>query len=115
MMERQETTINGSYGVNTDGFTGFFKSMIGFAGAATVFGLGQFQNAMNGLIHPLDALRRFGSALDAVSEAMTSEVDAAGKRTVKNISREGAHMVDETVRRFGGGAETEEAWSGRKR
>lgn len=86
---------NGSLTGAADDLTGLMKSMIGFAGAATAFSISQVQNVMDGFVNPARTLRRFRSALDSVSDALSSESATNGPL-------------------FRGSAATEEALSGRK-
>lgn len=88
-------TTNGSLTETADNLTGLMKSMIGFAGAATAFSISQVQNVMDGFVNPARTVRRFRSALDSVSDALSSEASTTGPV-------------------FGAGPRTEEALSGRK-
>lgn len=82
----------------------FMKSVIGFAGAATVFSIRQVQNSLSSFVNPGRSLNQFQDDLDAVSEAMSSNLDRSGQDTVNEVNKVGSRMVDATKEAFSGGS-----------
>ncbi|MEX2264136.1 MAG: hypothetical protein WD696_19440 [Bryobacteraceae bacterium] len=79
-------------------------SMIRFTTAATLFGMQQIPNAMAAAMNPqladqrlMEALAKFGAALDALTDVVTAEMSDADKSTVDNVTRVQSELVNRSL------------------
>src|SRR3989449_3400417 len=73
------------------------SSMIRFTNAVTLFSMQQMQNALGAVTDSQALINRFCGALDAISNTLSTQIDAAKKSTLDSITRTGAEMVDRTM------------------
>jgi hypothetical protein len=72
-------------------------SMMKFSAAITMFGIQQVQNAAGALTEPDTAQTRFKESLDAVTNALTSQLDPTNRSATKSMSDLGTTLVDRTM------------------
>src|SRR3989475_2089398 len=73
------------------------SSMIRFTNAVTLFSMQQMQNALGAVTNSQALINRFCGALDAISNTLSTQIDAAKKSTLDSMTRTGAEMVDRTM------------------
>jgi hypothetical protein len=71
-------------------------SMIRFSNAVTLFSIQQMQNAPGTVTDSEALINRFCGALDAISNTLSTQIDASKKSTLDSMTRTGAEMVDRT-------------------
>src|SRR3989454_5455367 len=97
-MRRQDPATGGdsSKGQET-GLRELTSSMIRFTNAVTLFSMQQMQNALGAVTDSQALINRFCGALDAISNTLSTQIDAAKKSTLDSMTRTGAEMVDRTM------------------
>jgi hypothetical protein len=83
-------------GVDT-GLRDLTSSMIRFTNAVTLFSMQQMQNAIGAVTDSQQVINRFCSALDAISNTLSTQIDASKKSTLDSMSKTGTEMVDRTM------------------
>jgi hypothetical protein len=73
------------------------SSMIRFTNAVTLFSMQQMQNALGAVTDSQAVINRFCSALDAISNTLSTQIDSAKKSTLDSMTRTGSEMVDRTM------------------
>src|SRR5215469_7457200 len=73
------------------------SSMIRFTNAVTLFSMQQMQNAIGAVTDSQAVITRFCSALDAISNTLSNQIDATKKSTLDSISKTGTEMMDRTM------------------
>src|SRR5436190_18429117 len=73
------------------------SSMIRFTNAVTLFSMQQMQNALGAVTDSQAVINRFCSALDAISQTLSTQIDASKKTTLDSMTRTGSEMVDRTM------------------
>ncbi len=73
------------------------SSMIRFTNAVTLFSLQQMQNALGAVTDSHALINRFCGALDAISNTLSTQIDASKKSTLDSMTRSGSEMVDRTM------------------
>ena len=73
------------------------SSMIRFTNAVTLFIMQQMQNALGAVTDSHALINRFCGALDAISNTLSTQIDASKKSTLDSMTRTGAEMVDRTM------------------
>src|SRR5712692_2801196 len=73
------------------------SSMIRFTNAVTLFSMQQMQNALGAVTDSQAVINRFCSALDAISNTLSTQIDASKKSTLDSMTRTGSEMVDRTM------------------
>jgi hypothetical protein len=73
------------------------SSMIRFTNAVTLFSMQQMQNAIGAVTDSQAVINRFCSALDAISNTLSTQIDATKKSTLDSMSKTGSDMVDRTM------------------
>src|SRR5262245_52400213 len=79
------------------GLRGLTSSMIRFTNAVTLFSMQQMQNALGAVTDSQAVISRFCDALDAMSDSLSTQIDAAKKSTLDSMSRAGSELVDRTM------------------
>src|SRR6202158_5386749 len=72
------------------------SSMIRFTNAVTLFSMQQMQNALGAVTDSQAVINRFCSALDAISNTLSTQIDASKKSTLDSMTKTGSEMVDRT-------------------
>ncbi len=80
-----------------DGLRELTSSMIRFTNAVTLFSMQQMQNALGAVTDSQALINRFCGALDAISNTLSTQIDASKKSTLDSMTRTGAEMVDRTM------------------
>jgi len=73
------------------------SSMIRFTNAVTLFSMQQMQNALGAVTDSQAVINRFCGALDAISNTLSTQIDATKKSTLDSMTRTGSEMVDRTM------------------
>lgn len=73
------------------------SSMIRFTNAVTLFSMQQMQNALGAVTDSQAVINRFCGALDAISNTLSTQIDASKKSTLDSMTRTGSEMVDRTM------------------
>src|SRR5438552_18782489 len=73
------------------------SSMIRFTNAVTLFSMQQMQNALGAVTDSQAVINRFCSALDAISNTLSTQIDASKKSTLDSMTRTGTEMADRTM------------------
>jgi len=73
------------------------SSMIRFTNAVTLFSMQQMQNALGAVTDSQEVINRFCGALDAISNTLSTQIDATKKSTLDSMSKTGSEMVDRTM------------------
>src|SRR5438270_13881361 len=73
------------------------STMIRFTNAVTLFSMQQMQNALGAVTDSQAVINRFCSALDAISNTLSTQIDASKKSTLDSMTRTGSEMVDRTM------------------
>src|ERR1700732_2236802 len=85
-----------SNGADT-GLRDLTSSMIRFTNAVTLFSMQQMQNAIGAVTDSQAVINRFCSALDAIFNTLSQQIDASKKSTLDSMSKTGTEMVDRTM------------------
>src|SRR5712691_7243217 len=72
-------------------------TMIRFTNAVTLFSMQQMQNALGAITDSQALINRFCGALDAISNSLSTQIDAAKKSTLDSMTQTGSEMVDRTM------------------
>ena len=62
------------------------ESIVRFSAAMTMFGMQQFQNALESAVDSQSALKKLKESLDSVSKAITAQLDESKKPAVDSVS-----------------------------
>ena len=73
------------------------SSMIRFTNAVTLFSMQQMQNAIGAVTDSQQVINRFCNALDAISNTLSTQIDASKKSTLDSMTKTGSEMVDRTM------------------
>jgi hypothetical protein len=73
------------------------RSMIRFTNAVTLFCIQRMQSALGTVTDSQALIDRFCDALDAISNTLSTQIDASKKSTLDRMTRTGAEVVDRTV------------------
>src|SRR5882724_5893805 len=73
------------------------SSMIRFTNAVTLFSMQQMQNALGAVTDSQAVITRFCGALDAISNTLSTQIDATKKSTLDSMTKTGSEMVDRTM------------------
>src|SRR5438552_7280175 len=73
------------------------SSMIRFTNAVTLFSMQQMQNALGAVTDSQEVINRFCGALDAISNTLSTQIDATKKSTLDSMTKTGSEMVDRTM------------------
>jgi hypothetical protein len=73
------------------------SSMIRFTNAVTLFSMQQMQNAIGAVTDSQAVINRFCAALDAISNTLSTQIDATKKSTLDSMSKTGSEMMDRTM------------------
>src|SRR6266576_4937892 len=85
-----------SNGADT-GLRDLTSSMIRFTNAVTLFSMQQMQNAIGAVTDSQAVINRFCNALDAISNTLSTQIDASKKSTLDSMTKTGPEMVDRTM------------------
>src|SRR5438477_10519714 len=85
-----------SNGADT-GLRDLTSSMIRFTNAVTLFSMQQMQNAIGAVTDSQAVINRFCNALDAISNTLSTQIDASKKSTLDSMTKTGSEMVDRTM------------------
>src|SRR5437667_353510 len=97
-MRTQNSTTNKDASSRRDiGLRELTSSMIRFSNAVTLFSMQQMQNALGAVTDSQALINRFCVALDAISNMLSTQIDAAKKSTLDSMTRTGVEMVDRTM------------------
>ena len=97
-MRTQNPTTNKDASSRRDvGLRELTSSMIRFSNAVTLFSMQQMQNAFGAVTDSQALINRFCGALDAISNTLSTQIDAAKKSTLESMTRTGTEMVDRTI------------------
>src|SRR3989449_8917951 len=95
-MRTQNPTTSDANG-NDSGLRELTSSMIRFTNAVTLFSMQQMQNALGAVTDSQAVINRFCGALDAISNTLSTQIDASKKSTLDSMTRTGSEMVDRTM------------------
>jgi hypothetical protein len=73
------------------------RSMIRFTNALTLFSIQRMQSALGTVTDSQALSDRFCDALDAISNTLSTQIDASKKSALDRMTRTGAEVVDRTV------------------
>ena len=73
------------------------SSMIRFTNAMAMFSIQQVQNAFESVTDSRAVINRFCSALDSLSNTLSSQMDSSKRSTVESMTRSGTDIVDRTA------------------
>jgi hypothetical protein len=73
------------------------SSVIRFTNAVTLFSLQQMQNVLGAVTDSQALINRFCGALDAISNTLSTQIDASKKSTLDSMTRSSAEMLDRTM------------------
>jgi len=97
-MRRQDPATGGdSCKGQETGLRELTSSMIRFTNAVTLFSMQQMQNALGAITDSQALINRFCGALDAISNSLSTQIDAAKKSTLDSMTQTGSEMVDRTM------------------
>lgn len=96
-MRTHSAAHNDSTNGQDPGLRELTSSMIRFTNAVTLFSMQQMQNAIGAVTDSQAVINRFCSALDAISNTLSTQIDATKKSTLDSMSKTGAEMVDRTM------------------
>ena len=96
-MRTHTATHNDSSNGQDPGLRELTSSMIRFTNAVTLFSMQQMQNAIGAVTDSQAVINRFCSALDAISNTLSTQIDATKKSTLDSMSKTGTEMVDRTI------------------
>src|SRR6266446_2366999 len=95
-MKNHSSTHNDVNGQDA-GLRELTSSMIRFTNAVTLFSMQQMQNALGAVTDSQEVINRFCGALDAISNTLSTQIDASKKSTLDSMTRTGSEMVDRTM------------------
>ena len=96
-MRTQDSATNKDASSGQDvGLRELTSSMIRFTNAVTLVSMQQMQNAL-AVTDSQALINRFCGALDAISNTLSTQIDASKKSTLDSMTRTGAEMVDRTM------------------
>src|ERR1700716_2676892 len=96
-MRQHSASHNDSTNGQDPGLRELTSSMIRFTNAVTLFSMQQMQNAIGAVTDSQAVINRFCSALDAISNTLSTQIDATKKSTLDSMSKTGTEMVDRTM------------------
>src|ERR1700674_1703290 len=96
-MRTHSATHNDSANGMDPGLRELTSSMIRFTNAVTLFSMQQMQNAIGAVTDSQAVINRFCSALDAISNTLSTQIDASKKSTLDSMSKTGSEMLDRTM------------------
>jgi hypothetical protein len=96
-MRTHSASHNDSHNGQDPGLRELTSSMIRFTNAVTLFSMQQMQNAIGAVTDSQAVINRFCSALDAISNTLSTQIDATKKSTLDSMSKTGTEMVDRTM------------------
>src|SRR5207245_9970734 len=97
-MRTQNSTTNKDASSRRDvGLRELTSSMIRFINAVILFSMQQMQNALGAVTDSQALINRFCGSLDAISDTLSTQLDASKKSTLDSMTRTGAEMVDHTM------------------
>src|ERR1700746_1990268 len=73
------------------------SSMIRFTNAVTLFSMQQMQNALGAGTDSQAVINRFCNALDAISNTLSTQIDASKKSPLDSMTKTGSEMGDRTM------------------
>jgi hypothetical protein len=73
------------------------SSMIRFTNAVTLFSMQQMQNAVGAVTDSQAVINRFCGALDAISNTLSTQIDASKKSTLESMTKTSDEMMDRTM------------------
>jgi hypothetical protein len=73
------------------------SSMIRFTNAVTLFSMQQMQNAVGAVTDSQAVINRFCGALDAISNTLSTQIDATKKSTLESMTKTSDEMMDRTM------------------
>src|SRR6266849_7644227 len=97
MRNQHSTTTKDAINGQETGLMELTSSMIRFTNAVTLFSMQQMQNALGAVTDSQAVINRFCGALDAISNTLSTQIDASKKSTLDSITRTGSEMVDRTM------------------
>src|ERR1700716_1117863 len=96
-MRQHSASHNDSTNGQDPGLRELTSSMIRFTNAVTLFSMQQMQNALGAVTDSQQVINRFCGALDAISNTLSTQIDATKKSTLDSMTRTGSEMVDRTM------------------
>src|SRR5260370_15531144 len=96
-MRTHSAAHNDSTNGQDPGLRELTSSMIRFTNAVTLFSMQQMQNAIGAVTDSQAVINRFCNALDAISNTLSTQIDASKKSTLDSMSKTGTEMVDRTM------------------
>src|SRR5260370_30507061 len=97
-MRTQDSATNKDASSGQDvGLRDLTSSMIRFSNAVTLFSIQQMQNALGAVTDSQALINRFCGALDAISNALSTQIDVSEKSALDSMTQTGAEMVDRTM------------------
>src|SRR5229473_4483394 len=97
MRNQHSTTTKDALNGQDVGLRELTSSMIRFTNAVTLFSMQQMQNAIGAVTDSQAVINRLCVALDAISNTLSTQIDASKKSTLDSMTRTGAEMVDRTM------------------
>src|ERR1700739_2418611 len=73
------------------------SSMIRFTNAVTLFSMQQMQNAVGAVTDSQTVINSFCGALDAISNTLSTQIDATKKSTLESMTKTSDEMMDRTM------------------
>jgi hypothetical protein len=73
------------------------SSMIRFTNAVTLFSMQQMQNAVGAVTDSQAVISSFCGALDAISNTLSTQIDATKKSTLESMTKTSDEMMDRTM------------------
>src|SRR6266851_331631 len=96
-MRTHTATHNESTNGADTGLRDLTSSMIRFTNAVTLFSMQQMQNAIGAVTDSQAGINRVCTALDAISNKLSTQIDASKKYTLDSMTKTGSEMVDRTM------------------
>src|SRR3979490_2394287 len=96
-MRTHTASHNDSTNGQDPGLRELTSSMIRFTNAVTLFSMQQMQNAIGAVTDSQAVINRFCGALDAISNTLSTQIDATKKSTLDSMTKTGSEMVDRTM------------------
>src|SRR3977135_3503768 len=96
-MRTHSAAHNDSHNGQDPGLRELTSSMIRFTNAVTLFSMQQMQNAIGAVTDSQAVINRFCNALDAISNTLSTQIDASKKSTLDSMTKTGSEMVDRTM------------------
>jgi hypothetical protein len=96
-MRQHSASHNDSANGMDPGLRELTSSMIRFTNAVTLFSMQQMQNAIGAVTDSQAVINRFCNALDAISNTLSTQIDASKKSTLDSMTKTGSEMVDRTM------------------